>query len=368
MRGPPRIAPRCRLRQKPRVHAVRGSASIRTGELMDRKFWILAAAVLVAGAAAAKLWVDLRSDRAQGNELAARIAALEAAPPVAPPSMPQSAPDTVAGAVQSAGADSAPPAPAPATRPATAVTPPANAPAQAAPGPQQSSAAALAGMMQNREMVRTMMRGAMGQMYPDLAEAMGFDQQETDAFFDLMARHQEEQAEDSAALLTAASQDAEARREIQRRLVEKQRQQENELSAYLGAKYGKWEEYQATSAARQSVDQLKARLAGAGNSLSDEQVSKLMDAFSAEQKRFLAETREWNHSTAAIESPNLMQETMQRTMASRRQLLDVARPHLTAAQNEQFRMQVDQESGMLQAVMGLMGGQGAQGGAGQGPV
>lgn len=333
---------------------------------MDRKAWILAAAVLVAGVAAAKLWVDLRDDRAQGNELAARIAALEAAAPVAPAAMPQVAAETGAGNVQSGetSAASAASAPVPTPTPATAPMPPAAAPTQA--GGQSSPAAALAGVMQNRELMRTMMRGAMGQMYPDLAEEMGFNQQEADAFLDMMARHQEELSEDSAALLTAASQDAEARREIQRKMVEKQRLQENELAAHLGGKYGKWEEYQASAAAKQSVDQLKTRLAGAGNPLSDEQAGKLVNAFSAEQKRILAETREWNHSPAAVDSLNLMQETIQRTVASRRQLLDVAKPLLTAAQNEQFRMQVDQESGMLQAVMGMMGGPGARGGLPQG--
>lgn len=336
---------------------------------MDRKTWILAAAVLVSGAAAAKLWMDLRDDRTQGNELAARIAALEAAPPVAPLSMPQSASETAASDVQSVQAPAAPATsaqtPVPPPPPATATTPPAIAPARA--GGQPSPAAALAGVMQNRELMGTMMRGMMSQMYPDLAEAMGFNQQEVDAFFDLMARHQEEQTEDSAALLTAASQDAEARREIQRRLVEKQRAQENELAAHLGAKYGKWEEYQATAAARQQVDQLKTRLAGAGNPLSDEQADTLVAAFSAEQKRILAETREWNLSPAAIDSPNLLQETMQRTVTSQRQLLDVAKPHLTAAQSEQYRLQVDQQSSMLQAMMGMMGAAGGQGAPGGPP-
>lgn len=337
---------------------------------MKKKAWILAAVVLVAGAAAAKLGMDLRDDRALGDELAARIAELEAAPPAAPASMPEVAPQSAADAMQAGAVDAASAAQSQGPGAGSAAMPPApataSAPAQASG--LKSPAAAVAGLIQNREFVRTMMRSAMTQVYPDLAEEMQFNPQEVEAFFDLLTRHQEELADDSAALLSGTVQDAEARREIQRNMAEKQRMQENELAAHLGAKHGKWEQYQATAAARQQVNLLKTRLAGAGNPLSDEQASKLVTAFSAEQKRILAETREWNLSPAAIDSPNLLQETMQRTVASQRELLDVAKPYLTAAQNDQYRMQVDQQIGMLQAVSGIVGGQGAPGTAPQGAV
>lgn len=219
---------------------------------------------------------------------------------------------------------------------------------------------------QGQEFAQTMMRGVMGQMYPDIAEKMGMSQQEADALFDLLLRQQQEIATDSIGLLTGSVQDPAARREIQRNLVEKQRAQEAELAAHLGARHGQWEDYQATAAARQQVNELRTALAGS-DPLGDEQYDKLVAAFATETRRATEEVREWTYSAAAVDSPNMMQETMQRTVAAQRNLLEVARPHLNATQNAHYQRQMEQQMGMLQAVMGMMGGQGAPG-AGQPPA
>src|SRR5690606_22544868 len=227
-----------------------------SGGVMKGKHVILAAAVLVAVVAAAMLWLDLRQERAHGSELAARVAALEVAP--APAS---AVPGPVTPVPAGAGVPPAV-ANAPAAAPTAPAPPPATSPQRS--GASQSPAAAVLDTMrtpQGQEFAQAMMRGVMGQMYPDIAEKVGVSQQEADALFDLLLRQQQEIAADSIGLLTGSVQDPAARREIQRNLVEKQRAQEAELAAHLGARHGQWEDYQATAAARQQVNELRAALA-----------------------------------------------------------------------------------------------------------
>lgn len=315
---------------------------------MKKNVVILVAGVTLVGVAATVLWLDLRSERTQASELAARIAALEAAP-----------------AVQTVAPE--------ASRPVTLPVPPrevaaAGSSASAPQAPTQAAAAPPAGLLdamstpQGLEFASAMMRGMMGQMYPDIGEEMGLDPQEVDAFFDLLSRQQQEVTVDSLGLLSGNVQDPAERRDIQRKLQEREHEHAAELAAHLGARHAKWEQYQATTAARQQVNELKTSLATGAEPLSEEQYGKLVAAFAGEQKRIATEQREWSQSAAALDSPNMMQETMQRTVASQRRLLDVARPHLSAAQEAQYRRQVEQQMSMLQAVMGMMNpGQGSPG-------
>ncbi len=338
----------------------RNQAAGEAGGLMKKNVVILVAGVALVGAAAAMLWLDLRSERAQGSELAARIAALEAAPGAQP-----AAPETSGTAALPAPADVAQAAtPAPPS-PATASTP-------APPTPQtpgQNAAQPPAGLLnalatpQGVEMTNNLMRGLMRQMYPDIGEEMGLNTQEVDAFFDLLSRQQQEMTADTLSLLAGNVQDPDARRDLQRRLQEKERQHEAELTAHLGARYVKWEDYQATAAARTQANELRTMLATGTEPLSDEQYGKLVTAFAGETKRLTSQEREWSRSAAALDSPNMMQESLQRAVDAQRQLLDVAKPHLSAAQEAQFRRQVEQQAGMMQAMMGMMGG--GQGSPGQ---
>lgn len=331
----------------------RDQAAGKAGGLMKKNVVILVAGVALVGAAAAMLWLDLRSERAQGSELAARIAALEAAP-----AMQATAPEAPGAAVPSAQANQIETAPPPAPSPATASAPAAVVP----PAAGQTAAQPPAGLFealatpQGAEMANNLMRGMMRQMYPDIGEEMGLSPQEVDAFFDLLARQQQEITADTFGLMSGNVQDPAARRDMQRRLQEKGRQHEAELAAHLGVRHAQWEDYQATAAARVQANELKTMLAGGAEPLSDQQYERLVAAFSTETKRLTAEERAWSQSAAAVDSPNMIQETLQRAMGAQRQMLDVAKPHLSAAQEAQFRRQVEQQMSMMQAMMGMSGG------------
>lgn len=301
----------------------------------------LAALVLVAGILGAYLWQDLREQRRVGGELAGRVAALESAPAPIAPAPQAAAPEAPATAVV------------PQPAPAAVAAPPASRPAAREPGkaPAAAMLEAMTGTAQGQEFLRTMM----AQMYPDVAEEVGLTAAETDKLFALISGQQGTMTADSIALMTGTA-DAAATRELQRKVVEGQRAQERELQSLLGSRYSKWEEYQGVAAARQQVNQLRSTLATTGNPLSDAQVDSLVTAFAAQQARLAKEEREWANSAAAIDSPNMMQETMQRTLQGQRKLLDVAAPHLDAAQLAQYRRQVEQQERVLEATMGFMGG------------
>lgn len=330
---------------------------------MKKSAVFLGAGVLLAGVAATLLWLDLRGERAQGGELAARISALESAQPASSGTtgeLPSTSPDSPA----------APPA---ATVPAGATASAASAPGAvpgAPAGVADSAASPAAGILeamqsaQGREFTRTMMRGMMAQMYPDIAEEMNLSPDEVEALFDLLARQQDDLTADSLAMMTGGVQDAAARQQLQRSVVEKQQAHQRELAAHLGAKHARWEQYQQTAAARQQLGQLESALAASGNPLTEEQSRKLVAAYTTEMKSITEEEEAWSTSPAALESSNLMQESMERALVAQQRLAEVARPHLTAAQREHQQRQLEQQSSMLRAIGGMMGG---QGGAAQAP-
>jgi hypothetical protein len=211
---------------------------------------------------------------------------------------------------------------------------------------------------QGRELTRNMMRSVMSQMYPDIATELDLTAEETGRLFDLLVKQQEELSADSMGLLTGGGNPA-AMQDIQRRIVEKERAHEQELSAMLGSKYAKWEQYQSTAAARQQVSQLRTTLAASGNPLSEAQEKSLVAAFAREQGRIEREEREWMRSSAALSSPNMLQESVKRQVDGMRRQVELAAPILDASQLSQFRRQVDQQASMVGAMLGMMGGQGA---------
>jgi hypothetical protein len=308
---------------------------------MKKLVLMLTAAVIMAGVVTTNLWLNLRAEHAKAEALAARVAAAESAR-LSQTSMPPSPVMPVAAALN----------PQTVAAPAAIAVPPA---------PQQSAAeagktpmnAVLKAMItpEGQDATRIMMRGVMTQMYPDIEQELGLTPQEKQQLFDLLAMDGQE----SAALMLSGGQDPAATRELQRKLVEAQRAQEAKLAALLGSKYPKWEDYQSTVAARQQVDQLRRTLGASGNPLNDAQANQLVAAFAAEQRRSNKEIRAWSISAAAINSPNMMQESMQRSVATQGRLVDVAAPILDSAQLERYRRQVEQQASMLRATMGMLG-------------
>jgi hypothetical protein len=302
---------------------------------------LLAVCVVLAGAGSVWLWKDLREQRTQGSELAGRIAVLEGAPGAAGPAATSAPQESAEEAISTTPGPAGP-----------QQNPQAN--------PRQGDVAATMSAMQTpqgQNMVNALMRSMLAQTYPDMAEGMDMSQQEADALFELLARHQSEQTADSMSLVTA--QEPAARIETQRRLSDLARKQQAELQAHLGDRYGRWEDYRAMAAVRQVVNTIKASLAVTGNPLSDEQTEKLVVALAPEQKRLLNDEYARSISAATIESPNYVQESLSRTVDGQRRMVELARPHLTAEQFRLYSQQMEQQLAMLQGVAGALGGQGS---------
>lgn len=298
-----------------------------------------------------RLWPEVDRQRDANDELLARVAALESAQEAVAP-----AGEPVRDAVSEA----------PAAAPAAAETRAAAALEKSSPSAANAARPAMAGVLeamqspQGQDFTRTMMRSLASQMYPDLAAELDLTDEEAEKLIDLLVKQQVDLSAESMAMMTGGAGDPAAMQAAQRKLVEKQEAQERELTAMLGSKYPKWEEYQGTAAARQQVVQLRGVLAGAGNPLSEAQEKSLVAAFAKEQSRIAREQREWMASPAALASSNMMQESLKQAVEGQRRLLDIAAPILDAAQLAQFRRQVDQQASMMNAMMGVMSGQGTR--------
>lgn len=296
----------------------------------------LTIAVLAASVLATNMWLDLRAERSRARELATQVSAAEARQLVRAVAEPTPAAAAVAKA--------SPPA-----------VPPAPAAAPAARQPDKPKAdSPLSGILEamttpeGKDAMRGMMRTMMAQLYPDIEKELGLTAQEKQQLFDLLA----DEGQGTTDLILGA-QDP---REMQRRMVEAELAQEAKVSALLGSKYPKWEEYQSTSQARLQVDQLRRSLAVAGNPLSDPQSQQLVAAFAVEQRRAAQKEREWSRSPAAINSPNMMQETVQHAVDVQSRLLEVAAPILDAEQLDRFKRQVEMQTAVLRNTMSLLPG------------
>lgn len=300
---------------------------------------VLAVAVLATGGVAVKLWRDLQAEHGRAAELATRVAAAESKR-----SAQAAAPSPIEAAIAAAAS----------AQPLNAEAPPAQV--SAPPVPQSAPAAAGSPMKQmldamNTPEMRAMMRSSVAQMYPDIEQVLGLTAQEKTRLLDLLA----EEGMESAGLMFDGPQDPAARREMQRKVVEADAAHDAKVSALLGNRYPKWEEYQGTTAARQEVDSLQRTLRNSGSPLSETQATQLVSAFAAEKTRSARELRQWSRSSAAINSPDLMQETVQRTVESQNRLVGVAAPILGPEQLDRYKRQVERETTMLRATMSMMG-------------
>lgn len=310
---------------------------------MNKLVTALAAAVLMAGTVSLGLWWQLRAERERGAELAARVAPtpmVEMAEVLVQPMGPSS-PVTDAGP---AGTTPAPRSEALAgTAPAaTAVAP---APGRQ-PGPAQPAADPMTGMME----------AVIRQSYPDVAGELGLTDAEASQFLSLFVRLQSETGTQFMDLMTGGTMDAGRRQQRQLQMLEKERADEAALRQHLGNKYPRWEEYQSKAEARATVNELRTALATVGNPLTDPQADALVTIFASDASRVREEERAWLQSDAARGSSNLMVERMQRQLDRQKRWVELAAPRLDAEQLVHFRSTIEQQTVMLNAMMGMMGG------------
>lgn len=313
---------------------------------MKKLVFMLTIAVVAIGAVATNQWLDLRAEREKAAEIATRLTAAESMRPA------QAAATQVPENVM-------PPAAA-VTNPPPVATPVVIAPA---PANQQSAARApespMKGMLEAmstpeaQDAMRAMMRREMTRMHPDIEQELGITAQEKQKLFDLLSN----QDQDITSMMLAM-QDPSAARDMQRKMVEAERAQEAKVSTLLGSKYPKWVEYQSTIDARQEVDQLRRTLSASETPLSEDQSRQLVAAFAAEKRRTRKEDRDWTNSAAALNSPDFMQEGLQREAESQNRLVDAASPILNPAQRDRYKRQVEQEAAMMRVGMEMMTGGG----------
>jgi hypothetical protein len=307
---------------------------------MKRTVGVLGVAVVLAGVAAIHMGRQLGAERRQANKLAAREVALGS--PLPSPGTVQRLPEPEAPAAVAIAQ--------PVATQVAVTTLPGSPPAAAAGSSPMKALMETFATPEGRDAMRSMMRGMMEQQYPDIERELGITEQEKNKLFDLLSDVEQDDFDVSADF----AQDPAARRESQRKMAESQRNQEAKVSALLGARYPKWEEYQSTVEARQQVDQLRLALSVTSTPLTETQSKQLVTAFAAEHKRNDKETRDWSTSSAAINSPDMMQETMKREVNAQTRLVDVAAPVLDAAQLARYKRQVDQQIAMMRATMDMM--------------
>jgi hypothetical protein len=190
--------------------------------------------------------------------------------------------------------------------------------------------------------------------YPGLAEELGLSQAEADRLFDMLTENQMNMSNELTALRSANAQpDQAANAELQRRMQEMQRQQEEQVAALLGpGRYTQWQAYRETQGGRQQAIQYSTQLAQAGQPLNDVQQRGLTTLLVAEQKRLqqMVEPMARNLSQADPQTRQQMQEqAMKLQEESNRRILDGAAAHLTARQIATLKLQFETQAAMSSA-------------------
>jgi len=185
-------------------------------------------------------------------------------------------------------------------------------------------------------------RASLPRQFPDVGAALDFTPDEARDFFDLLAKQQRDLWHDSVDLVTGEAKAAGTAQPLQHKLVEQLRANEAELTAKLGNKYARWQDYQDALIVRRQVESLQSRLAAGRHVLAPAQVQPLIAALAAEQSRLDRQLHEWDMSPTAADSPDMLDEHMRRRAEDQRSLLRIASPHLDAAQQEEFRLVLDQ--------------------------
>jgi hypothetical protein len=320
---------------------------------MKKLAMALAAAIFVGGIVALNMWRELRTEREQYAALQARVADLEAAQKPAPA---PAAPATMAPNPAASVAD--------ATQPAAPTTPASRA-AEGQAEILRNSMAGVGAMMASPEMqerVSNQLRAELEREFPDLAKELNLTPAEAQKFFDLLAKQAGSAMGDALGMMSGG--DSASRQALEVRIVEQQEASDAAISALLGSKYPKWEEYQGTVAARQQVTQLRAMLGSGDNALDEAHAKPLIAALGAETARINQGMRD--ATKAARGSQSVLEAQLQYSTAQNERLITAATPHLTGPQLDGFKRMLAQQEKLTRMMLGTMTGQGnarGQGGA-----
>jgi hypothetical protein len=305
----------------------------------------LAVALVALGIMGGQLWRELRSERANNRELAARIDTGAAAPTPGHEASPQ-----------------------PAVEPASSVTPdiaspPAAAELAAQPPPDLlESTRQLLATPEGQDFQRGLMRRMLAQQYPDLEAALGLTPEQVEALFDLIATHQASASQDQLAMLGLTGDPAE-RQESFRRMSAKEQAHEREMAELLGPKYPQWQQYEQAASNRQREDmlrqqsqQLRAVVSSERNPLTDAQFNSLSAALKAEEQVIDRES-----------GGQSMQQQLDGVAERTRRMAAVAADHLNPEQLAQYEAHLQQQAATMRAMMGVIGAASSANGASSPP-
>jgi hypothetical protein len=183
--------------------------------------------------------------------------------------------------------------------------------------------------------------------YPDLADDLGWTQEQAEQFVDLMARQRLEMEEftmDLTAQLVPEGRKPTAEQvlEAQRRAHAERQRQQDEQKLLLGEdRHLKWLEYEQSREARAQLQALRTRLAAGSSPLNQEQFDQLVPMLAAEQRRLHEEVAALHATQAAaggdVDQDQLGTRRVELLADSQRRVLEALKPYLDSAQLQQLR-------------------------------
>jgi len=259
---------------------------------------VLAIVAIGEGAVTLHLVNQLREERDSAQKLQARVSELESkAPPVTPgatfiavPTQPTVSPFTVAKK------DGAPPPP---QAMAGVITNVMGAGVRATAPPDQETMreqikqgmerqAALLRDPEYRDAMLAQQKIGLRQTNPNLARDLELTPDQADRLFTTLAEQQMRSMDNSNPWALGEQPDQAKVQEFQRKMLEQQTANENELKRVLGdAKYREYQEYQSLSGVRWEADRVRTTLANAGVPLDENLTKPLLKTLQDQQKKMM---------------------------------------------------------------------------------
>ena len=334
---------------------------------MSKSVIALVVTTLACGTASAYFWQELREERAQSEVLQARVAELEKT---------LATPLAVTADVQPFGPPSPEPAAAPEPKPAAAKPVVAALGSTGAPatiaftGPNMRNGGRMDPEMQRRmqesferqramlkdpeyrELMRAQQKMGMRRMYGDMESMLGLSKEEAENVMDVLAEQQVRSMEQRPPMGMEGTRDPAAFREQQRGLEDMTRQNEKDLAAALGSKYGEWQEYQQSFWSRSQVMRLKESLSGSNDPLRQDQIKPLVQALAREQQQMQINTARAQRTQFPNGPPSseaqlrAQEEWLDRTTQSHERIRNAVSSLLSSSQMQELQQQQDQERKM----------------------
>jgi hypothetical protein len=196
-----------------------------------------------------------------------------------------------------------------------------------------------------RDLLRARQRLALSYSHPDLPELLQISEEQADQLLDLLA---EQQVREQAASTPTWPRhgDAAAMQAFVERTQERQRANEAELAALLGAsKFQEWKEYEQSGMARILVQQLQQMLPDDARLRSD-QLRPLVSAIAREQRQ-LFEDRALSLAPGQVPDEDwqkrVQERQLERMAAANQRILDASASILTPRQLERFGSLLQQQ-------------------------